>query len=326
MNRSAAAAALAALSLACSRGSEDAWKQRVLSGDGGAQAPAPFDMSRPLAALDLDAEEVARGLGAFDWVAGVEWSVSRRGDDARRVHAVERHRVRQLSTGEFAVESEVDPGLGPGSTTGRDLVFAGGVTYGRSRPAPFRERPTDRGRDARRYRDETFRTARSIAHLYGASLAATAAGDVVVAGRSAKRFILMLVKDAAAPPAPARPEGVSDPDPDTKRRLSFLEGRIPVALDGELDLDSLTGAPLRVRIAGELAVKGDPQVRAGVELLAQVKALGGEVASVQAPKDALPDERKAAGVAAALEAAGLKKKASEEKAGREEPSDEAGEP
>lgn len=324
MNRSAAAA-LAALSLACSRGSDDAWKQRVLSGDGGGPAQAPFDMSRPLAALDLDAEDVARGIGSFDWSAGVEWTVSRTGDDAKQVHAVERHRVRQSSTGDFAVESEVDPGLGPGSQAGKDVVFAGGMTYARARPSPFRERPTDRGRDARRYRDETFRIARSIARLYGASLVAAAAGDETVAGRSAKRFALALAKDAAAPEATARPPGAPEPDPDTKRRLAFMEGRIPVSLSGELALDTLTGAPLRVHIAGAFAVKDAPSVRATVELHAQVKALGGEVAAVQAPKAALPDERKAAGVAAALEAAGLKKKAGEEKAGPEEPSDEAGE-
>jgi hypothetical protein len=39
-----------------------------------------------------------------------------------------------------------------------------------------------------------------------------------------------------------------------------------------------------------------------------VKALGGKVAPVAAPRGALPDARRPPGVAAALEAAGLKQK------------------
>jgi hypothetical protein len=75
-----------------------------------------------------------------------------------------------------------------------------------------------------------------------------------------------------------------------------------------------------VKLTATFTVEGDPTARASVEVLAQVKALGAEVASIVAPKNALPDERKAAGVANALEAAGLKKRGEEK--GKAEPEEE----
>jgi hypothetical protein len=315
----AAASTLAA----CSREGDSEGKRRLFSrSDETGDRGASFDFSRPASALDLDADEVARRLGSFEWSAAVEWSVSRPGDDAVRVRAVERHRVRQSATGEFEVAADVDPGSGPGSETGKEVVFAEGMTYARAKHAPFRERPTDRGRDARRFRDESFGLARDLARLFGGGLAVTPAGDATVLGRPAKRFKLSLSKEPS-PPAPPRPRpaGAPQPDEDTLRRLRFLEGRVPTSADGELVLDAATGAPLRARLAGAFGVKDPPGVRTSVELLAQVRALGGEVAAIAAPKGALPDERKPAGVAAALDAAGLRKR-DEGKAGRAEPADE----
>jgi hypothetical protein len=321
--RSATAAlALAALALACSRG----------TGEGGdplrerpAAAPVPdFDWSRPAAALELDAGQVAARLGSFEWTGAVEWSVSREGDDARRVRAVERHRLRQAASGEFEVDAEIDPGLGPGADTGRTVVYAGGMTYARARYAPFRERPTDRGRDARRFRDESFRAARSIAGLLGPGLELRPAGDAQLLRRPVKKLTVALAKAA-----PAAAAAAADPtaDEDTRRRQAFLAGLRPRSASGELLLDAATGAPLRVRIAATFAVEGDPAASATVELLAQVKALGAEVAAISPPKGALPDERKAAGVAGALEAAGLKKRAEKpvDEKRRAEPAEDAGE-
>lgn len=315
--------ALAALS-ACSRDGHSEGRRRLFSpgGEAGAQGPS-FDFSRPAEALALDADEVARRLGSFEWTAAVEWSVARQGDDAERVRSVERHRVRQSATGEFEVVADLDPGGGPGSEAGKEIVFAGGRTYARAKHAPFRERPTDRGRDARRFRDESFGLARDVVRLFGDALAISPGGDVSALGRPAKRFRLSLAKDAAPPRPSPRPEGAPAPDEDTRRRLRFLDGRLPASADGELVLDAATGAPLRVRIAGAFTVKDEPGVRTSVELLAQVRALGGEVAAIGAPK-ALPDERKPAGVAAALDAAGLRKR-DEGKAARGEPADEPAE-
>jgi hypothetical protein len=146
-----------------------------------------------------------------------------------------------------------------------------------------------------------------------------------VLGRPARRYRLSLDRAGAAavPARAARPAGAPEPDEDTKRRLAFLEGRVPSSLDGELVLDR-SGAPLRVRIAAAFGVKGEPRVRATIELSAQVKALGGEVAAILPPKAPLPDARKPAGVAGALDAAGLRKRG-EERPGRAEPGDEADE-
>jgi hypothetical protein len=323
----AAAAALAALTLACSRG----------PGEGGDPlradpTPAPAresDRDRPLTALDLDADEVAARLGSFEWTAAVEWTVSREGEDARRVRAVERHRLRQAATGEFEVDAEIDPGLDPGSDTGRTVVYAGGMTYARARYAPFRERPTDRGRDARRFRDESFRVARSIARLIGPGLELRPAGGAQALRRPARKLAVALQKDAAppTPPTPPAQPTATAADDDTQRRRAFLDGLRPRSASGELLVDEATGAPLRVRLAATFAVEGDPAASATVELLAQVKAVGAEVLAVVPPKGALPDERKAAGVAAALEAAGLKKRAEKPEGEKErgEPAEDTGE-
>ncbi len=325
--RGAATAAALAIVLACTRSDGAGAHGRLFAGGAGSEprpAPAAFDWSRPPAALDMSADEVALRLGSFEWTAAIDWTMERQGDDPQRVHAAERHGVRQLATGEIAVESEIDPGLGKGSETGREIVYAAGMTYGRAIPAKFRARPTDHGRDARRYRDETFRVARSVAGLFGARFAWSQAEETTFLDRPARRFGLFLASDGALPPWPPRPAGFPEPDPDTKQRLLFLDGRVPLSLDGEMILDAATGAPLRVRISGALAVAADPKVRATVDLLAQVKGLGGAVAAVSPPKEALPDERKAAGVAKALEAAGLKK-AGEGKSEREEPAEDSDE-
>ncbi len=284
--------------------------------------PAPFDWEHPAAALDLGGDEVGARLGSFDWSAAIEWTVSRDGEEARRVRAVEHHRVRQSASGEFEVKAEIDPGLGAGSETGREIVFSGGMTYARARYAPFRERPTDHGRDARRFRDESFLSARTLARLLGPGLELRAAGDGEVLRRPARKLAVVLAKGVAPAPAPVGP-GEPAPDDDTKRRRAFLAGLRPQTASGEVLLDAATGAPLRVRIAATFAVEGDPSARASVELLAQVKALGGEVGAVAPPKGVRPDERKAAGVAKALEAAGLKKRGDEK--GGSEPAEDAGE-
>jgi hypothetical protein len=324
MPRPAALAAVLALAAACSRGDSDAKRRLFARDEAAARAAAVFDFDRPVAALSLPADDVARRLGSFEWTAAVDWTVERTGEDARRVHAVERHRVRQSATGDFEVVADVDPGTGPGSESGKEIVFAAGRTYARAKHAPFRERPTDRGRDARRYREESFELAATVARLYGDALAIAPAGEATVLGHRARRYKLSLAPGASPPPPAPRPAGLAAPDEDSARHFHFLEGRVPAAADGELLLDAATGAPLRVRLAGAFTVKDQPAVRASFELLAQVRALGGEVAAVVAPKGALPDERKPAGVAAALDAAGLRKRGEEGKAGREDEGEEPG--
>lgn len=317
----ALAAVLCALALACSRGEGADGKDRLRGGrDDAAPAAGTFDWSRPAGALALTPEEVAARVGSFEWTAAIEWSVSREGGAAARVHAVERHRLRQAATGEFEVQADLDPGLGAGSETGKEIVFTGGKTYARAHHAPFRERPTDRGRDARRLRDESFHLPRSLARLLGPGLELRADREAEVLRRPAKRFVLSLAKGEASAAASVAPAAAPPDDDDTARRRAFLAGLRPTSAAGELVLDGATGAPLRVRITASFAVDGDPAARATAELLAQVKAIGGEVQAISAPKHVLPDERKAAGVAAALEAAGLRNRG-EESTARPEPAD-----
>jgi hypothetical protein len=197
------------------------------------------------------------------------------------------------------------------------------MTYARALPAPFRERPTDRGRDARRFREDSFGLARSVAALCGPRLLLEASGRDALLGREGLRYQLSLGPEGAkgaAAPAP----GFQASDPATALRQGFLRGAAPTAVRGELLVDAQTGAPLRVRLEATFAAPAGTDAQPGpavsVVVASQVKALGGEVKAVAAPSAALPDERKPAGPSPALEAAGLKKRGEERPTG--EPSDE----
>jgi hypothetical protein len=322
----ALAAALAAAGLGgCSRGADAEARRRVFARGEPTAGPAPSpDLAAPLPLLALDAGEAARRLGSFDWRGGVKYQVTRQGDSVARVQQVERHRVRQLATGEFEVESELDAGDGPGAVSGKQVIWAGGMTYARNRFAQYRERPTDRGRDARRFRDESFGLLADLAQLYGPALALAPAGETSWLGRPARRFTVSLEQAPASSGAPdGRVFGHAGVDADTRRHLAFLDGRVPVAASGEVLLDADTGVVLKATLRGAFGVKDDARVRVQVEVTGEVKALGEKVAAVAAPKGALPDARKPAGVAAALEAAGLKTR---DRKGEAEPADEPEQP
>lgn len=310
--RTPAALALLALLGACSSSEDRAAKERLYSSAPAEAARAPLGGARPEGVLAVGADEATARLGSFDWSASVVWTVSR-AKAGVRLRLAERHRLRQSANGDFEVESDLDPGEGAGAETGKRIVLANGMTYARSRYAPFgawRERPTDRGRDARRFRDESFGLLADVAALYGPALALRPAGEATVLGRPARRFQIAFAQGAAAA-GPSRlgaqpPDG--GPDEDTRRRLAFLDGRIPARAEGEVLADAESGVPLRFLLKGAFTVKDDPDARVDVELSGQMKALGPAVGAVLAPKDVLRDERKPRGVARALEAAGLRKK------------------
>jgi hypothetical protein len=306
-----------ALLAACSS-PEDLAARKRLDPEQERPPAATFEWSRPEGSLAIGAGEVAARIGSFEWTATVTWSASQAGGD-KKVRAVERHRVRQAASGEFEVESEIDPSEGEGegegevSESGKHVIYAGKATYARSRFAPFggfRVRPTDRGRDARRFRDESFGLAADLASLCGPALRAEPAGEETFLSRRARRFRLSLQPGKVDGGGPSRlgvqpPDG--GPDEDTRRRLAFLDGRVPLRAEGELLADAESGAPLKARLRAAFLVKQEPEVRVEVDLAAQMRTLGSATPPVTAPKGALPDERKPRGVARALEAAGLKK-------------------
>ena len=300
-----------ALLAACSS-PEDLAARKRLDAEQERPPAAAFDWTRPEGSLAIGAEEVAARLGSFEWTATVTWSASQARSE-KRVRAVEHHRVRQSAGGELEVESEIDPGEGEGSESGKHVIYAGKMTYARSRYAPFggfRERPTDRGRDARRFRDESFGLAADLASLCGPALRLEPDGEETFLSRRARRFRLSLQPGKAGVGASSRlgaqpPDG--GPDEDTRRRLAFLDGRVPTRVEGELLADAESGAPLRARLRVAFQVKDEPEMRVEADLAAQMRTLGSAAPPVTAPKGALPDERKPRGVARALEAAGLKK-------------------
>jgi hypothetical protein len=294
-----------AAAAACSRG-DPAAKHRLFAREEAAGEKHGPDVEHPAAALALSADEVAARLGSFEWTAAVEWSVKPGAGQGPTVRVTEQHRVRQSATGDFEVRAQLDPGQGPSAVTGKGIIYAGGMTYARALPAPFRQRPTDRGRDARRFREDSFGLGRSLAGLVGPGLGLRPAGGTSLLGREAQRYELSL-DAAAAPPAPAPAAGEQTNDPDTARRQAFLRGCRATAVKGELLVDAATGAPLRLRLT--IAFAGsDPKAPAvAVDLAAEMKVLGGEVLAIAPPEGALPDERKPAGPSSALENAGLKK-------------------
>ncbi len=303
---------------ACSRG-DPAARDRLFAHEDARAEVAAFDPAKPEAALALDADEVARRLGSFEWAGAAEWSVSRNGST---VHVTEQHKLRQASSGEFDVRADVNPGLGPSSVTGKQVVWVNGMTYARALPAPFRQRPTDRGRDARRYREDSFGLVRGVAAMIGPALRLAEDGTAQVLGRQAHRYRFSLVAAKAEPSSAAPPPGFQAKDPDTAVRQGFLRDAVPTAADGELLVDAETGAPLRARLTATFqgpAVKGEG-AKATVAVSSQLVAFGAEVKAVAAPEKALPDERKPAGPSSALAAAGLKKHGEERQAA--EPADE----
>lgn len=309
-----AAAAAALLSLAgCERAGRAT--DRIPESAGTRPAPSPFDWEHAERSLRMDAEEVAGRAGAFDWWGDVTWSTTR---GARQVAATERHHVRQAADGAFLAQSDLDPGLGAGSETGMRVAWAGGKTYARNRYAPsggWRERPSDHGRDARRFRDQAFGGAAEIAALLGPALQVVPQGETTALGRPARRYALRLERERFAPgpsrlgPSPARLEGPLGED--TALRMAFLDGRVPLDATGELVADASTGVPLELRLRALFGVKGDPDARVVVQLEGKMTALGGSVAAVAPPDRALPDERKPRGVARALEQAGFGRKKAE---------------
>jgi len=321
--RSRAALALGLATLAaCSRGAPPPAGAGPAGDPAGAGGPvAGLDWDHPAALLAMDAGEAARRLGSLDWAGTASFTVTTRADGAARVHVAERHRVRQSVSGEFEADAEIDEGRGPGGETGKHVVFVGGLTYARAQFAPWRERPTDHGRDARRFRDESFTMAGDLARLQGPALVLTAAGEAQVLGRTARRYVVTLASEVPAAPAAVDPRvfPAGGPDPETRRHLAFLDGRIPVAAGGEVLFDDRTGVPLRARLSGAFSLKDDPRVRVQVEVAGEVKGLGPKVAAVVAPRNALKDDRKPPGVALALERAGFK---SRDKAAAAEPADE----
>lgn len=242
-----------------------------------------------------------------------------------RVRAAERHRVRQLAGGDFHAVSEIDPAQGEGAVAGGEWYFVGGKTWARGRFAPLRERPGDRGREARRFRDESFRLAGDLAALLGPSLVVAPTGQGSVLGRPARRFDLSLARSPAPAPAPAdaaAARSAGPADEDTRRRLDFLDGRVPLALEGEMLLDAETGVPLLVKMKGAFGERGDPRLRLDVALEARIGGWGSMVEAIAPPQGALGDDRKPRGVAQALEQAGLRKRGEEQP---REPQDEGGE-
>jgi hypothetical protein len=320
MLRPVAAALLTACALAACRGNPEdrAAKERLFSPGEDVVARAPFDWSHPEAVASLTAEEAATRLGAFDFTGTLGWTVQK---GAAAVHVTEHHHVRQAPGGDFEVTSDIDPGTGPGSENGNAVIYSGHMTYARGRYGPWRERPTDRGRDARRFREESFGLLGEVARLCGGALQLRPVGEATVEGRRARRFDIA-AGGAVQPQRSAEGAelGKGGPDPDTQRRFAFLDGQVPEKIDGEVFADEESGVPLKVRLRATFRMKGDRDAHTQLELAAQMKQVAAAALSVAPPKGALPDERKTRGVAKALEAAGLKAKRAD--GGSEEEGDE----
>ena len=218
----------------------------------------------------------------------------------------------------------VDPGRGPGSESGKRVIWARGMSYARSLyPASgeWRERPTDHGRGARRFRDESFLLAGEVAGLLGPALVASPAGDGQRAGAPGPPLRPLArpgpLRAGTVPPvgrAPCRAAPTRRPRPGSR----CSTGASPSTPRASCSSTPPPGRRSRPGISALLGVKGDPEARVRVEVDGRFTALGGEVGPVEPPRNALPDERKPRGVARALEQAGLGRKKGAEAAPADE--------
>lgn len=310
--RPAALTTLLAL-CACTDPVDKAAKQRIFSAEDPPQAVAaasqrlpPEDAaSNPEVArriLRMSAAETAERLGAHRFAATVTWEWTRLGKNLRSRETRSLVSAAGGITGDFQASLEIDP------DQGLEVMRVKSQVYARSRFGKFRERKRDRGM-AERSREDVFGALRDFDDLFLGRLKLNDKGTTLIEGRTVWRYEVTL-----GPPLPDSgkrlppltfPKGKADET--TGRRLAFFEARAPKALQGEVFVDAATSVVLKARLDGRLFVSvdaGDAETRLVVD--ASLSEIGKDP-KLAVPSDALPDQDKPQGIAAALERFGVVK-------------------
>ncbi|MGC4123051.1 MAG: hypothetical protein QM765_52475 [Myxococcales bacterium] len=254
--------------------------------------------------LAMGAPEAFERIGPFKYSASAsyQWSY---GKDV--VAFAEKRTVEQASAAEYTVHTEND------KDGGLDIIRLADRTFARSKYHKFRERKRDRGQSDL-VRDDAFAALHSAQSLLSNKLALTRDRAEELNGRKAKRFGVMVAKEAlhALGPDPWKlppiqyPQG--GPDQPTKRRADFANLRQPKDVAGTVWIDVETGVPLKVELTATVSAPGnetDDFATLTLKIESELKPV--EKVEIAAPAEFLPDQDRPAGVAAALERFDMRK-------------------
>lgn len=310
----ALAAAPFLLLSACSDPVDKAAKKRIFSPEdppqailSAAEALRPEDVADdPRVArrvLGMGAAEATERIGPHRYTANLsfEWSTPGGGKTVRLSE------TRTLVAGPGGVSGDFHAIQENNRELGIEVMRVRGEVYARSRFGKFRTRLRDRGM-AERIREETFAAIGDFDSIFQGRLKLTAQGTATHEGRTVWKYTAALgpppnLQHKPLPP-PLLPQkgGV---DEATRRRQDFYDYRAPRTLQGEVLVDAETSVVLKTQLDGRVAVSadgGDAELRLQ---LSSVMTDIGKDPKLAAPKDALPDEDKPAGIAAAYERFGV---------------------
>ncbi len=260
--------------------------------------------------LGMRAGEATERIGPHKYAATISWEWT---SATAAVKSVRLKENRELLAGKGGVSGDFSAKLSNTDEQGVEVIRVGGQvyarsTYGSAGAARFRQRLRDRGM-AERIRDEAFGGMRDFDQMFRGRLKLSAQGTATIEGRTAWKYTVSLApaegEDESKLPAVVKPRnGV---DETTKRRQMFYDLRQPKSLQGEVLVDAQTSVVLKARLDGRIGVtseKGEADLR--LVLDSSMTELGREPA-ISAPADALPDEDKPSGIAAALERFGVER-------------------
>jgi hypothetical protein len=259
--------------------------------------------------LGMGAAEATERIGAHHYQASILWEWASAGLTPVKLQET---RVLQAATG--GINGDFSASLSNSNNLGFEIVRVGGKvfarsTYGKNGAAKFRERRRDRG-IAEQLREEAYGAMRDFDALFKGQLKLTAQGTVTFAERLAWKYAVSLdpsAKESNAPlPTLLTPKnGIDDT---SKRRKAFFEKRKPKTLVGEVFVDAKTSVVLSAELDGRIAVEGgaEPASELHLSLKVTMSQIGTPVV-LAVPTDALPDEDKPAGIAAALERFGIER-------------------
>ncbi len=258
----------------------------------------------------MRAGEATERIGAHKYDATISWEWSA---PSAPIHNVRLKETRELLAGAGGVSGNFIARLANTNDQGVEVIRVDGnvyarSTYGAAGAAKFRQRLRDRGM-AERLRDEAFGALRDFDQMFRGRLKLTSQSTATVRGRLTWRYSVSLAQaeeseDSKLPPIVKPKNGV---DETTKRRQAFYDVRQPKTLQGEVMVDQETSVVIKAHLDGRIAVaseKGDAELR--LVLDSAMTDIGIEP-KIAAPPDALPDEDKPSGIAAALERFGVER-------------------
>lgn len=262
--------------------------------------------------LGMRAGEATERIGAHRYNATISWEWT---SPTAAVKTVRLKENRELLAGPGGVSGDFAAKLSNTNEQGVEVIRVGGQvfarsTYGSAGAAKFRQRLRDRGM-AERTRDEAFGAMRDFDQLFRGRLKLNAQGTATVDGRTVWKYSVALAP-AEAPADESKLPPVIKPkngaDETTKRRQAFYDLRQPKALQGEVLVDAQTSVVIKAHLDGRIGVTSEKNEVSDLRLVLDSNMVDiGRSPSIVAPADALPDEDKPSGIAAALERFGIER-------------------